>query len=307
MANLRGNQDWSAMAKNFDSMSGRGNKIVDDRFYEPSKDSEGKVAVTLRFLPSPDSPAVMEEAGHWFQGPDGETYKENCPRAHKLKCPACDMAGKAWGNGDKDAYKKWGNSSKYVGNILIINDLANPENNGKVFLYRFGKGIYNEIDGKMNPKSQLEQPSIVFDYNNGENFNLIGEKDSFRNQKGDMIEFTGYKNSKFIGPEKSVLTEEQIVAADAGLHSLKEWLPENRYKTKEELETRLGVVMNNKVLGTPVTNPVTQAANAEADSDAAALDALAGGATPQAAVVESTGDDDTDAIMARLNAISDED
>ena len=314
MATLRGVQDWGKLAKKFNTMGGRDDKSVDPRFFVPGKDSEGNIAVTIRFLPSPNGEAIVEESRHWFAGPvdpisgKGEVYNEACPRAVRKKCPACDFAGKAWGDGDKDAYKKWGNKSKYVGNILVINDVNKPENNGKVFLFRFGQVIWNMIDEKMAPKSKLQEPVIVFSYETGANFNLIGVKNKFNNGK-KLIEYDDFKPSIFVSPAESILAEDVITAADAGLHDMVEWDEDNYYKSLDELKTKLSTVMKLEggvsTVPTPV-HPITAQANADADKDMAAIDALVKGETPEVTTETPavSADDDNDAIMARLNALT---
>ena len=307
MKTLRGKKDWGQLKEKFNKFSGRGSKEVDPRFFVPGKDKEGNVAATIRFLPSPNGEAVVEESRHYFQGVKNEitgnqeTYAEPCGRAVKKKCPACEMAGKAYGDGDKNAYKKWGNSSKFVANILVIKDINNPDNNGKVFLWRFGKGIQSMVDDKMIPKSELEESVIVFDYEEGCNFNLIGKPNSFKS--GDkMIDYTDFTPSKFVDGK---LTEEEIYAADEQLHDMSDWDEGTYYKDYDVCKTRL-----NTVMGFSSADPKTQAPdlskeqstiNTEDDSDAAAIDALSNTQS-----VESDVDDD-DAIMARINQLTAED
>jgi hypothetical protein len=308
---LRGNLDFGALANKFDQMSGRSKESHDERFFVPGKDSEGNIAATIRFLPSPDSPPVMPETYHWFKGPSGKTYKENCPKADHKTCPACQFAGKAWGDGDQQAYKKWGNKTKYVANIAVINDINNPENNGKVFLFRFGATIYKMIDAKMVPKSQLQQASYVMDYKDGENFNLIGTKDSFKGNGGKMVEFDNFDQSAFIGKADSKLTDEQIQAFDEQLISMEEWNPENFYKSTDELKAKLEDVMELQVNGTPIntpTSPEAQKIDEEQSADIASLNKLINdGVEEESTSTVEDDDDDEDDLMARLSAMTDDD
>lgn len=294
--NLRAQTSWTDLAKQFDRMSGRANeKEADPRFFVPGKDKEGNIAATIRFLPSPDSPAVLEKAVHYIKGETG-TYSEACPKAYGKACPACSFAGKAWGDGDKNAYKKWGNKSKYIANIVCLNDINNPANNGKVFLFEFGATIYKQIDSKVNPQNKLSAPSIVFDYKNGENYNLIGKKDSFREPvSGKMIEFDSFKDSSgFAG--KSSLSDDEITAFDAQLIDMKEWLPDNLLKSFDELKGKLDAVMGN---GAPSasTNPV-KSENDSSDSDFDAINNLI-----NSAPASGTVNDDEDELLARLNSL----
>ncbi len=303
--NLRANQNWGDLGKQFESISNKGKsntkKEVDDRFYVPGKDSDGNVAAVIRFLPSPDSPAVMVESKHFIKGASGKAYVEECPKSHGKSCPACSWIGKSWGDGDKDAYKKWGAKDKYVSNILVINDVNNPSNNGKVFLFRFGKGIYNMIEAKVNPTTSLDEPSIVFDYFEGENFKLVGTPSAF-NSGQKNVDFIDFKRSEFKGKSK-LGDDSEIERVDGELISMAEWLPENKLKTFDELKARLEEVTSGATVNsTPVT--VTSTAQKGIDqsvADAAAIDKLLDSSTNDDG--DEPGDDD---ILARLSQIRSE-
>ena len=298
---LRANTNWGEMTEQFSKISNKGKttKDADERFYVPGKDSDGNVAAVIRFLPSPDSPAILVESKHFIKGADG-VYTEDCPKAHGKSCPACSWIGKAWGDGDKNAYKKWGAKDKFIANILIINDVNKPENNGKVFLYKFGKGIYNMIESKVNPQDGLDEPSIIFDYETGENFKLVGSPASFATG-GKTIEYVDFKRSEFKGSSR-LGTDDEITAADSGLHEMTEWLPEKALKSYDELKVILDkVVSTDTINNTPVTTTVTNVAQKSIDesvADEKAIDALISGKTET--VVEEP---DTNDIMAKLNAI----
>lgn len=297
---LRANTNWGDLAKKFEEISSKGkssNKKVDERFYVPGKDKDGNIAAVIRFLPSPDSPAILEEATHFIKGPTGKVYSENCIKNNTGYCPACSWIGSQYGNGDKNAYKKWGSKSKYISNILVINDVNNPENNGKVFLYRFGKVLYNMIEAKVNPQDGLDEPSIVFDYFEGENFKLVGNPSTFI-VNGKQRDYDDFKKSEFKGKSR-LGTDEEIERVDAQLHSMAEWLPENLHKSFDELKVILDEVINGPVNGTPVNtpiNPVVQKAQEESAADAEAIDKLVNGETQQPKV------EDED-LMAKLNSI----
>lgn len=301
--NLRANQSWGDLAKQFDKMSGRaGEKEADPRFFVPGKDKEGNIACVIRFLPSPDTPAVLEKCTHYVKGMDGKTYFEHCPRAHGKPCPVCSYAGKAWGDGDKEAYKKWGNSSKYIANIVCINDTVNPDNNGKVFLWEFGATIYKQIDGKVNPQNKLQQPSIVFDYVNGENYNLIGKKNSFRAPDGKVREYDDFKEaSGFTG--KSSLSDAEIQSFDSQLHDMGEWLPENILKPfdqlKEKFDSVMGVFNTQPSVSTSISSPASTSSDDSSDADYTAINNLLN--TKVEASTESTTSNDE--LLNRLKGL----
>jgi hypothetical protein len=302
--NLRAQTSWGDLAKQFDKMSGRSNeKEIDPRFFVPGKDKEGNIAATIRFLPSPDSPAVLEKSSHFIKGEHGN-YTEACPKAYGKPCPVCSFAGKAWGDGDKNAYKKWGNKSKYITNIVCINDINNPDNNGKVFLFEIGATIYKQIDAKVNPQNKLSQPSIVFDYKNGENYNLIGKKDIFKEPlSGKTIEYDNYKDaSGFAG--KSALTDEEIVEYDSKLHDMKEWLPDNVIKPFDELKTKFEAIMGigSEPAKSSAPAGTTSASNSsDTDSDYDAINKLMNSSSS----AYSSSDMSTDEadLLSRLESI----
>jgi len=297
---LRANTAWGDLAKQFDQMSGRSNeKEKDPRFFVPGKDAEGNIAVVIRFLPSPDTPPVLEKASHYFKTENG-TYSEACPRAYNKPCPACTMAGKAWGDNDKNAYKKWGNKSKYISNIAVINDINNPENNGKVFLWEFGATIYKQIDNKINPQNKLTTSSIIFHYEEGENYNLVGARDIFKNTEGKSIEYDNFKDgSGFVGKVK--LTEEEIEKFDSQLKDMKEWLPTNMLKPFDELKERLDEVMTGAHSESVKTSTVESKTTAEQEADYKAIEQLV--STPVQTESASSEEAEDAALLARLNSL----
>jgi len=306
----RGKQSWGDLAKSFDKMSGKSDNATDERFFVPGKDSEGNVAVTLRFLPSPDSSPVLEDRRHWIKGPGGKLYNEACPKVAGKGCPVCSFAGAAWGENDQDAYKKWGSSSKFRANIAVINDINKPENNGKVFLYKFGASIQKMIEAKLKPKSQLQTATIVMDYEEGLNFDLIGSKSSFRPVgSAKAIEFTDFKESAWQGADVSVLTLEQIESFDSQLHDMKEWTPDEQLESYDVLKSKWEDVME-------ITNGVSTASAEKvpdpSDGDLKALDALMkdGVNEEETKVVASEvtqSDDEEDDLMAQLKGITGDD
>lgn len=205
----------------------------DDRFWKPEVDKAGNAYAVIRFLPNhPDetSPTVMYH-DHFFQGPAG-WYVEKCPTTIGKDCPACAHNGKLWNSGS-ESNKKLASSRKrrlhYIANILVIHDPANPSNEGKVFLYRFGKKIFNMINDKMFPEYPDEKPMIPFDMWEGANFKLKQRK---------VDGYPNYDKSEFDSPaplsddesfmEKvynSIMLLEPLVAADT-------------YKSFEELNSK---------------------------------------------------------------------
>ena len=151
---------------------------IDDRFWKPTVDKAGNSEAIIRFLPQKDlevAPIIMY-FGHGFKH-KGKWFFENCPSTIQKDCPSCEYAQPLWekfneSNKDSDKAKasKFSRGRNYVANILVLKDPAKPENEGKVFLYRFGTKINSKILGKIAPESELEEAVLVYDLWEGQNF-----------------------------------------------------------------------------------------------------------------------------------------
>jgi hypothetical protein len=215
----------------------------DTRMWQPSVDKSGNGMAVVRFLPAP---AVDGDEGlpwirvfsHGFQGPGG-WYIDNCLTTLNEKCPVCEHNNTLWNSGieaNKDVARKQKRKLSYIANILVISDPSNPENEGQVKLFKFGKKIFDKITEAMNPEFADETPVNPFDMWEGANFKL-----KIRNVEG----YRNYDKSEFA--DKSALLE----GDDAKLEdlwkkqfSLKEFTEKKQFKPYDQLKSRL-----DKVLG----------------------------------------------------------
>ena len=164
---------------------------IDDRFWKPMPDKQGNADAVIRFLPQQDpeaEPVIMRHT-HFFKE-NGKWFVELCPRTNGKECPADEYGQPYWDLAkehpkESDEYKrlagiasKYCNSKEFIANILVVNDLARPENNGKVFLYKFGVKIFNKIMDKLAPESEIDEPVMVYDLWEGRNFKLKMRKES---------------------------------------------------------------------------------------------------------------------------------
>jgi hypothetical protein len=212
---------------------------ADTRFWQPEVDKAGNGYAVIRFLPAPkgeDLPWVRLFS-HGFQGPGG-WYIENSLTTLNEKDPLGEYNSTLWNRGDeagKEQARKQKRRLSYISNIYIVKDPAHPENEGKVFLYKYGKKIWDKINDQMNPEFEDEDTINPFDLWEGANLKL-----KIRNVEG----YRNYDKSEF--DKVSALSEEddELEKVWNSQYSLQEFLDRKNFKTYAELQARL-----NRVLG----------------------------------------------------------
>ena len=153
-----------------------GGGSADERFWKPELDKSGNGYAVLRFLPAPDGEDIpfAKIWSHAFQGPGG-WYIENSLTTLNKKDPVGDLNRQLWNSGndaDKEIARKQKRKLSYYSNIYVVKDPANPQNEGKVFLYKFGKKIFDKIIEAMQPQFEDETAVNVFDPWQGADFKL---------------------------------------------------------------------------------------------------------------------------------------
>ena len=215
----------------------------DTRFWQPTVDKSGNGMAVIRFLPAPsidgdDGLPWVRRFDHGFQGPGG-WFIDNCLTTVGDKCPVCEHNSTLWNSGveaNKEIVRKQKRRLSYVANIYGISDPSNPENEGTVRLYKFGKKIFDKISEVMNPEFPDETPLNPFDLWEGANFKL-----KIRNVEG----YRNYDKSEFA--DKSALLDgddDKLEAIYTKEHSLKDFTDKKHFKPYEQLKARL-----DKVLG----------------------------------------------------------
>jgi hypothetical protein len=224
----------------------------DDRFWQPEVDKAGNGMAIIRFLPAPavdgdDALPWVRVFNHGFQGPGG-WYIENSLTTLNQKDPVSEYNSVLWNSGieaNKEIARKQKRRLTYISNVLIVSDPKNPENEGKIKLYKFGKKIFDKLTEAMNPQFEDEKAINPFDFWEGANFKIkIRQVEGYRN----------YDKSEFESP--SALLD----GDDAKLeelwkkeHSLKEFLDPKHFKSYEVLKAKL-----DKVLGLDGAAPVSK-------------------------------------------------
>jgi gp32 DNA binding protein like len=211
----------------------------DERFWQPETDKVGNGYSVVRLL---DAPAVdgedalpwVQVFNHGFQGPAG-WYIENCPTTVGGKCPACEHNSKLWNSGidaNKDIVSKFQKRRlTYIANVLILSDGSRTENVGKVFLWKFGKKIFDKINEKLTPQFQDEKALNPFDFWNGANLKIkIRQVEGYRN----------YDKSEFEAPSPVLNGDDkEIEKLWKSLHSLKQFVAPDQFKSYNELSEKL--------------------------------------------------------------------
>ena len=213
----------------------------DDRFWSPTVDKAGNGYAVIRFLPAPNSEDMpfVRLWDHGFQGPGGQWYIENSLTTIGKPDPVAEYNSKLWNSGldsDKEIARKQKRRLHFISNIYVVNDPGNPDNEGKVFLFKYGKKIFDKLNEVMNPQFQDEEAVNPFDFWSGANFKL-----KIRNFEG----YRNYDKSEFAKAEPLLDDDKQLEKVWKQEHSLQEFLAPSNFKTYEELATKLA-----KVLGT---------------------------------------------------------
>ena len=209
--------------------------FADDRFWKPELDKSGNGYAVIRFLPQPtgeDLPWVRIWS-HAFKAPGG-WYIENSLTTLNKKDPVSEYNTELWNSGlesDKDTARKQKRILKYYSNVLIVSDPKHPENEGKIFLFRYGKKIHDKLAEVINPQFEDETAYDPFDFWKGANFKLkVRKVDGFWNY--DKSEFDG-SSEVFDGDEGKL---EELYGK---LYSLTQFLKEDNFKSYDDLKSKL--------------------------------------------------------------------
>ena len=241
----RGSSNLDKLKQAVESLSTTEKNNQADNFWKPEVDKLGNGYAVIRFLPASekdgdDSLPWVKMFSHGFQGPGG-WYIENSLTTLNQKDPVSEYNSQLWNSGVESNKKIAQNQKRklsYIANVYIVEDPKHPENNGKVFLYKFGKIIFDKISGAMNPEFADEKPINPFDLWNGANFKLkIRKVDGYQN----------YDKCEFDSQSPLSNDDEELEKIWKTEYSLKELVDPNNpkiFKDYDYLKSRL-----NKILG----------------------------------------------------------
>ena len=215
----------------------------DDRLWKPEMDKSGNGYAVIRFLPAVDGEDLpwAKVWNHAFQGPTGQWYIENSLTTIGQKDPVSEHNTRLWNTGlesDKELARKQKRKLQYFANIYVVSDSKHPENEGKVFLYRFGKKIFDKIMEAMQPAFEDEEAINPFDFWKGANFKLkVRKVDGYWN----------YDKSEFDSVSALFDNDAEIETLWKMQYPLAEFSADSNFKSYDELKTRLDAVLSGTV------------------------------------------------------------
>ncbi len=296
------NSDFGQISNAFEKIanpSSETKSYTDDRFWKLEGDKAGNGTATIRFLPRVEGDELpwVRIFSHGFQGPTGKWYIENSLTTLGEQDPVSELNTTLWNSG-VEANKKIAQNQKrrlsYIANILVVSDPKHPENEGKVFLFKFGKKIFDKIMDKARPTFEDEKPVNVFDFWEGANFKL-------RMRKKDG--FTNYDESAFQEPS-ALGDDDKIVSVAGAQYKLSEFTERKNFKSYDELKRKLDEVLSGNGFNAKSAAEMADddvPASKEAPEPAKSAPAF----TPKASAKPAMEDDDD--VMSYFEKIAAED
>ena len=229
------------LVKEVEKMNNTGGGGADERLWKPEVDKTGNGYAVIRFLPAPEGEDIpwAKMYSHAFQGPGG-WYIENSLTTTGGKDPVSEHNRELWNSGvesDKDTVRKQKRKLSYYANIYVVKDPTNPQNEGGVFLYKFGKKIFDKVMESMQPEFEDETPINPFDFWQGANFKLkIVKKDGYWN----------YDKSEFDKVSPLLEDEDALEAIWNKEYSLTAITAADQFKSYDDLKKRLDYVLGAK-------------------------------------------------------------
>ncbi len=258
----------------------------DDRLWKLEVDKSGNGYAVIRFLPAPDGEDLpfVKLYSHAFQGPGG-WYIENSLTTLGGKDPVSEYNSQLWNNGTdagKDAARKQKRKLTYISNIYVVKDPANPENEGKVFLYKYGKKIFDKLTAAMQPEFEDEEAIDPFDFWQGANFKLKAK---------NVAGYRNYDSSEFTAVTPLLDDDDALESVWKKESSLKEFIDADQFKSYDDLKKRLEYVLGSK-------RPTSSIEEEDIDRGAAEELVTAAASTTPSSVNED--DDDTLSYFQKL-------
>ena len=293
--NLKRNRDQIQKLVQAAESTGGGTEkksYTDDRIWKPTVDKAGNGYAVLRFLPAAADQELpwVRYWDHGFKGPTGQWYIENSLTSIGQTDPVGELNSRLWNSGiesDKQKARDKKRRLHYVTNVLVLQDPSAPQNEGKVFIYKFGKKIFDKIMDSMQPEFADENPVNPFDFWKGADFKLkIRQVEGYRN----------YDKSEFASPSGLYEgNESQLESVYNQLHNLSEFTDPKNYKTYDELKAKLMRVLGEESTAGAYTIKQENMINEPVPAPQPRM------AEPVTAEqIDTSGDEDTMSYFARL-------
>jgi len=266
----------------------------DERTWKLDVDKSGNGYAVIRFLPAPENEDLpfVKLYSHAFQGPGG-WYIENSLTSLGQKDPVSEYNTQLWNNGTdagKETARKQKRKLTYMSNIYVVKDPTNPENEGKVFLFKYGKKIFDKLTAAMQPEFEDEEAIDPFDFWQGANFKLKAK---------NVAGYRNYDSSEFAAVTPLLDDDDALEGLWKKQFSLAELVATDQFKTYDELKKRLENVL--RVASSRPSDPevfeeeTTRGSVRDLDDLSEGL-----GKTPEPVSLASDEDDDTLSYFAKL-------
>ena len=249
----RSKSNLEELSKKIQESSGK-ESYKDDRFWRPELDKSSNGYAVIRFLPAPPNEELpwAKLYSHAFQGKGG-WFIENSRTTLGEKDPVSEMNSELWNSGtesDKDIARARKRKLQYISNILVVSDPANPQNEGKIFLYKYGKRIFDKIQEAMEPEFADEEKINPFDFWAGANFKLKVRK---------VAGFINYDKSEFDSLSPLFDGDDtQLEELWKKQYPLKPFTDSSNFKSYDELKERLSTVVGDDIRFNQVTNATVE-------------------------------------------------
>lgn len=289
------------LSKEMEKLNSKGGYEKDERLWTLGRDKAGNGYAVIRFLPATEGEEIpwVRVFSHGFKGKGGWMI-ENCPTTIGKKCPICEGNNELWNSGmesDKTIARDRKRKLTYISNILVVKDPANPDNEGKTFIFKYGAKIFEKINDKMNPKFDDEKSINPFDFWQGCNFKL-------KATVGDGG-YVNYEKSSF-EPSSALLEgdDAELEALWKKEHSLLAFVAPDQFKSYDELKDRMHTVLfteapEKKADEEPVRESLSQKFQKSNKATEEAVKSTSKKSAPKAAT-EDEGEDDALAYFRKL-------
>lgn len=236
--------NFAAVLAQVEALDQKKSNTKDERYWKLTKDKSGNGVAEIRFLPElPEQVPVVKLFNHYFEN-NKKWFIGNCPTSINLPCPVCENNKDLWATGTKenqDTVKSRKRKLHYISNIVVIKDPLNPENEGKVFLFKYGQKIYEKLLAKIKPLYDFEEKVNPFDVEEGANFILkgtnvkLGDKETFSYDQSAFNPVVNLADVKGI----------DIDTIMSSRYSLLDEVSLDKFDSYDELETRLNRTLGN--------------------------------------------------------------
>ena len=288
----------SKLVKEVEKMSNTSSG-ADERLWKPEMDKTGNGYAVIRFLPAPEGEELpwAKLYTHAFQGPGG-WYIENSLTTLGQKDPVSEHNRELWNSGnekDKETVRKQKRKLSYYSNIYVVKDPANPSNEGKVFLFKYGKKIFDKIMEAMQPEFEDETPINPFDFWQGANFKLkLVKKDGYWN----------YDKSEFDRVAPLLDDDDALETVWKKQYSLQAVTAPDQFKSYEDLEKRLKYVLGQKTASRPRLDEEVD--DEDNDRGSYAPDFTSRRSEPELPVVSSSNDEDEEDALSYFQRLAED-